>query len=163
MTGQVGTSPANEIQVVVFDLGDERYGMDIAAVYEIIRPQQITAVPHSPNSVKGVINLRGRIIPVVNLRERFSMPDAEATKASRIVVCEAGGTRVGLTVDAVSEVLMLPTETLEPTPEVAAGADAGALAGIARVNERLVILLNLDGLFDRSEQAALDDPTTMAA
>ena len=148
MTEPATTKSSDELQVVVFDLGDERYGLDIAAVYEIIRHQPITAVPRSPVFVEGVINLRGRIIPVIDLRERFGMEDTEPTKASRIVVCEAAGTRVGLIVDAVSEVLMIQGDAIEPTPEVAAGDDARALRGIARLGERLVILLDLDGLFD---------------
>ncbi len=157
MSQSQGTESASEIQIVVFDLGDERYGLDIATVYEIIRHQPITAVPRSPAFVEGVINLRGRIIPVVDLRDRFGMADAPITKASRIVVCEAAGTRVGLTVDAVSEVLMVPGDAIEPTPEVAAGSDARALRGIARLGDRLVILLDLDGLFNGAERAALGE------
>jgi purine-binding chemotaxis protein CheW len=136
-----------EIQIVVFELGSERYGLDIASVYEIIRHQPITAVPQAPTYVKGVINLRGRIIPVVDLRDRFEMAQGELTKASRIVVAEASGTRVGLVVDGVSEVLMVPTDAIEPTPDVAAGVDASYQKGIAKLGERLIILLELDGLF----------------
>lgn len=145
----------SEIQIVVFELGAERYGLDIATVYEIIRHQPITAVPQAPAFVEGVINLRGRIIPVVDLRERFAMADGELTKASRIVVADAGGTRVGLVVDGVSEVLMVPTDAIEPTPEVAANADHEYLRGIAKLGDRLIILLSLDGLFGTDEAAAL--------
>ncbi len=145
----------SEIQIVVFELGAERYGLDIATVYEIIRHQPITAVPQAPAFVEGVINLRGRIIPVVDLRERFAMADGELTKASRIVVADAGGTRVGLVVDGVSEVLMVPTDAIEPTPEVAANADHEYLRGIAKLGDRLIILLSLDGLFGSDEAAAL--------
>ncbi len=145
----------SEIQIVVFELGAERYGLDIATVYEIIRHQPITAGPQAPAFVEGVINLRGRIIPVVDLRERFAMADGELTKASRIVVADAGGTRVGLVVDGVSEVLMVPTDAIEPTPEVAANADHEYLRGIAKLGDRLIILLSLDGLFGTDEAAAL--------
>jgi purine-binding chemotaxis protein CheW len=148
---------AAEIQIVVFELGDERYGLDIATVYEIIRHQPITAVPQAPAFVEGVINLRGRIIPVVDLRDRFGMHEGDLTKASRIVVADAGGTRVGLVVDGVSEVLMVPTESIEPTPEVAANADHEYLRGIAKLGERLIILLSLDGLFGHDDAAALAD------
>jgi purine-binding chemotaxis protein CheW len=144
-----------ELQIVVFELGDERYGLDIAAVYEIIRHQPITAVPQAPAFVEGVINLRGRIIPVVDLRDRFGMAGGELTRASRIVVAEAAGTRVGLVVDGVSEVLMVPADAIEPTPEVAAGVDAGYLRGIAKLGERLIILLELDGLFGAADVDAL--------
>ena len=144
-----------ETQIVVFALGDERYGLEIAAVYEIIRPQPITAVPQAPPSVEGVINLRGRIIPVVDLRDRFGMTEGDLTKASRIVVCEAAGTRVGLVVDGVSEVLMIAADAIEPTPEVAAGVDAAYLRGIAKLGERLIILLDLNGLFGEADADAL--------
>jgi len=150
-----GAVRASELQIVVFELGDERYGLDIATVYEIIRHQPITAVPQAPAFVEGVINLRGRIIPVVDLRDRFGMTSGELTRASRIVVAEAAGTRVGLVVDGVSEVLMVSSDAIEPTPEVAAGADAAYLRGIAKLGERLIILLALDGLFGEADAAAL--------
>ncbi len=146
---------AAELQIVVFELGDERYGLDIATVYEIIRHQPITAVPKAPAFVEGVINLRGRIIPVVDLRERFGMDRSDLTKASRIVVADAGGTRVGLVVDGVSEVLMIAGDAIEPTPDVAANADHDYLRGIAKLGDRLIILLSLDGLFGAADQTAL--------
>jgi purine-binding chemotaxis protein CheW len=150
-----GSRSADEIQLVVFELGEERYGLDIATVYEIIRHQPITAVPQAPAFVEGVINLRGRIIPVVDLRDRFGMATGALTKASRIVVCDAAGTRVGLVVDGVSEVLMVPADAIESTPDVAAGHDAGYLRGIAKLGERLIILLDLDGLFGAADADAL--------
>lgn len=146
---------SSELQIVVFELGDERYGLDIAAVYEIIRHQPITAVPQAPAFVEGVINLRGRIIPVVDLRERFGLTASELTKAARIVVAETAGTRVGLVVDGVSEVLMVPSDAVEPTPDVAAGIDAAYLRGIAKLGDRLIILLELDGLFGDADATAL--------
>ncbi len=149
------TTHSSELQIVVFELGEERYGLDIAAVYEIIRHQPITAVPQAPAFVEGVINLRGRIIPVVDLRERFGLAAGDLTKAARIVVAEAAGTRVGLVVDGVSEVLMVPADAIEPTPEVAAGVDAAYLRGIAKLGERLIILLDLDGLFGDADAIAL--------
>jgi len=153
--GGSGLHQPAELQIVVFALGDERYGLDIATVYEIIRHQPITAVPKAPAFVEGVINLRGRIIPVVDLRDRFGMAASDLTKASRIVVADAGGTRVGLVVDGVSEVLMIAGDAIEPTPEVAADADHDYLRGIAKLGDRLIILLSLDGLFGDAEQTAL--------
>lgn len=145
----------DELQVVVFELGGERYGLDIGTVYEIIRHQPITAVPNAPSFVEGVINLRGRIIPVVDLRGRFGLSAAAPTKASRIVVCEAAGHRVGLVIDAVTEVLMVPSDAIEPTPEVAGGTEAGYLNGIVKLGDRLIILLDLEGLFGREGAEAL--------
>ena len=144
----------DDLQVVCFELGAERYGLDIARVFEIIRSQSITAVPSAPSFVEGVINLRGRIVPIVDLRARFGLGRTEATKASRIMVVDAG-VMVGLVVDGVSEVLMVPPDAIEPTPELATGYDSAYLAGIARIDERLVILLDLARLFAGDEQAAL--------
>jgi purine-binding chemotaxis protein CheW len=146
---------AEEQQIVICELGDEHYGLDIASVLEIIREQVVTPVPRAPSFVRGVINLRGRIIPVVDLRGRLGMPETEPTKDSRIIVAESGGTRIGLIVDSVSEVVMVPLESVEATPEVAAGEDAEYLRGIAKLGGRLVLLLELDGLFGQDEQAAL--------
>jgi len=150
-----GSNKSGELQIVVCELADEHYGLDIARVFEIIRHQPVTPVPRAPSFVKGVINLRGRIIPVVDLRGRFGMAEAEATKESRIVVAESGATRVGLIVDSVSEVLLVPLDAVEATPEVAAGDDAEYLRGIAKLGDRLVLLLELDGLFGLEEQQQL--------
>ena len=150
-----GNGRSGELQIVVCELADEHYGLDIAKVFEIIRHQPITPVPRAPKFVKGVINLRGRIIPVVDLRGRFEMIAAEPTKETRIVVAESSSTRVGLIVDSVSEVLLLPIDAIEATPGVAAGADAEYLRGIAKLGDRLVLLLELDGLFGLEEQNAL--------
>ena len=150
-----GNGRSGELQIVVCELADEHYGLDIAKVFEIIRHQPITPVPRAPKFVKGVINLRGRIIPVVDLRGRFEMIAAEPTKETRIVVAESSSTRVGLIVDSVSEVLLLPIDAIEATPGVAAGADAEYLRGIAKLGDRLVLLLELDGLCGLEEQNAL--------
>jgi purine-binding chemotaxis protein CheW len=144
-----------DTQVVVFALGNERYGLEISAVYEIIRPQQVTAVPQSPASVEGVINLRGRIIPVVDLRARFGLPGAVAAPSSRVVVCDANGLRVGLKVDGVSEVLMVPEDAVEPTPDIAVGSDTEYVRGVAKLAAQMVILLDLARLFAASEVGAL--------
>src|SRR5271169_1648890 len=96
--------------LVCFRLGDEEYGVEIGQVQEINRMMTITRVPRAPSFMKGVINLRGQLIPIVDLRERFEMPAIEPTKATRIVVVEIGHSRIGLIVDGVSEVLKLPVE-----------------------------------------------------
>ena len=144
-----------ETQIVVFALEDEHYGLEIAAVYEIIRHQPITAVPQAPGFVEGVINLRGRIIPVVDLRQRFGLTAAPASASSRIVVCDAASTRVGLVVDGVSEVLMVPAEAIEATPAVAVGRNSEYVRGIAKIGDGLIILLDLDHLFSNEENESL--------
>ena len=136
----------SEFQVVVCQLGDESYGLDIGSVYEIIRFRECTAVPAAPAFVGGVINLRGRIIPVMDLASRFGMTRGATTKSTRIIVAGTAEMRVGMVVDAVTEVLMIAEEALEPTPEVAAGRDSDYIRGIAKLPEQLVIVLDLHAL-----------------
>ncbi len=137
----------SEFQVVVCRLRDESYGLDIGSVYEIIRFQECTAVPTAPTFVDGVINLRGRIIPVVDLASRFGLPRSATTGSTRIVVADARDTRVGLVVDGVTEVLMVSEDAVQPTPEVASGYDSTYIRGIAKLGHELVILLDLGALF----------------
>ena len=145
-----------ERQLVVFQLGAELYGVDIARVHEIIRLQTITRVPRAPSFVEGVINLRGKVIPVVDLRRRFGLPTAEHTRATRTVVVEIGDQVVGIIVDSVSEVLRVNTSTVEPPSPVVAGIDSEYLHGIAKLPERLVILLDLDRVLAREERRAIE-------
>jgi purine-binding chemotaxis protein CheW len=145
----------DEQQLVVFELGAELYGVEIARVHEIIRLQAVTRVPRAPAFVEGVINLRGKVIPVVDLRRRFGLPSAEHTRSSRIVVVEIGDQVVGIVVDGVSEVLRVNTATVEPPSPVVAGIDSEYLHGIAKLPERLVILLDLDRVLAREERSAL--------
>jgi purine-binding chemotaxis protein CheW len=159
VTEQAPTDAAaggEERQLVVFELGAELYGVEIARVHEIIRLQSITRVPRAPSFVEGVINLRGKVIPVVDLRRRFGLPTAEHTRASRIVVVEIGDQVVGVVVDGVSEVLRVNTATVEPPSPVVAGIDSEYLHGIAKLPERLVILLDLDRVLAREERRALE-------
>jgi purine-binding chemotaxis protein CheW len=145
-----------ERQLVVFQLGAELYGVEIARVHEIIRLQSVTRVPRSPAFVEGVINLRGKVIPVIDLRRRFGLPSADHTRASRIVVVEIGDQVVGIVVDGVSEVLRVKTATVEPPSPVVAGIDSEYLHGIAKLPDRLVILLDLDRVLGRDERRALE-------
>lgn len=144
-----------EEQVVVFELGREAYGVDIAKVHEIIRMQTITTVPRAPQFVEGVINLRGKVIPVVDLRRRLGQPAAEATRATRIVVVDIGVHTVGMIVDAVSEVLRVPAGAVEPPSSLVTTVDSEYLRGIAKLDDRLIILLDLEKVLTRSEQGAI--------
>jgi purine-binding chemotaxis protein CheW len=135
---------ADERQLVVFQLGAELYGVEISRVHEIIRLQSVTRVPRAPAYVEGVINLRGKVIPVVDLRRRLGLPTAEHTRASRIVVVEIGDQVVGVIVDGVSEVLRVNGASIEPPSPVVAGLEAEHINGIAKLTDRLVILLDLD-------------------
>src|SRR5579885_3918603 len=118
------------VQVVSFKLATEEYGVDISQVQEIIRMVEITHVPRAPRFMEGVINLRGQLIPIIDLRTRFSMPRAEQTKSTRIVVTEIGAKRVGMVVDSVSEVLRLPTDQIEDAPEMITGVDTEYIRGV---------------------------------
>ena len=146
----------DERQLVVFQLGAELYGCEISRVHEIIRLQNVTRVPRAPGFVEGVINLRGKVIPVVDLRRRFGLPTADHTRASRIVVVEIGDQVVGIVVDGVSEVLRVNSSIVEPPSPVVAGIDSEYLHGIAKLPDRLVILLDLDRILARDECRALD-------
>ena len=146
-----------EMQLVVFELGDESYGVDISRVQDINRMQEITEIPHAPESVVGVINLRGRVIPVIDLRKRFGLPDAVHTKDTRIVVVHLEGNLIGVIVDAVSQVLRIPADIVEPPSPVLAGVDSKYLRGIAKLDDKLVILLDLDFVLSRREQEAISE------
>jgi purine-binding chemotaxis protein CheW len=149
-------SGADERQIVVFRLGAELYGVEIARVHEIIRMQPVTRVPRAPAFVEGVTNLRGQVIPVVDLRRRFGLPEVERTRASRIVVVDIGDQVAGVIVDGVSEVLRVSTASIEPPSPVVQGIDSEYLHGIAKLSERLVILLDLDRVLAREEHRALE-------
>jgi len=138
-------------QLVIFQLANEYYGVDIGAVNTIIRMQELTAVPQTPHYVEGVINLRGSIIPVIDLRKRFNLAQDATTKSSRIVVVEANGSLVGMIVDAVAETLRISTDMIEPPSCVISSAESEHLRGIAKQDDRLVILLNIDLVMNGKE------------
>lgn len=137
-----------EIQLVVFSLAGEDFGVPIAQVREINRLVPITAIPKAPPSVLGVINLRGNVTPVMSLRERFGFPRDTSDEATRIVVSEVGAETVGFVVDAVTEVLRVDDSAIEAAPESAAGVAAEFIKGIGKVDDRLIIVLDLEKVFD---------------
>ncbi len=146
---------AAEQQLVVFDLNEEAYGVDIESVREIIRLQEITRVPRTPDFVEGVINLRGKVIPVVELRKRFGLPVQDRNSDNRIVNVDIGGQEIGMVVDAVTEVLRISSDSVEPPSSVITTADSGYLKGIAKLDDRLIIMLDLDQVLSTEEQSAL--------
>ena len=159
MTTVVDTTRTEE-QLVVFDLASEAYGVDIGAVREIIRIMDITRVPKTPEFVEGIINLRGKVIPVVDLRRRFSLPVSEENKENRIVVVDIGGQDIGVVVDAVTEVLRISSELVEPPSSVITTADSAFLLGIAKLESRLIILLDLERVLTEQERAELSNVVT---
>lgn len=144
-----------ERQLVVFELGSEHYGVDIAVVESIIKLQAITVVPRAPHFVEGVTNLRGKILPVIDLRKRLGLPMQPPTKNTRIMVVEAQGAIVGMIVDGVSEVLRISPEAIEPPAPLVTSVEAAFITGIAKVAERLVILLDLSQVLAPPEAEAL--------
>lgn len=136
----------DERQAVVFVVAGEQYGADVSVVLEIIRMTEITALPAAPAFVRGMINLRGKIIPVVDLRERFGLPPAPATRDSRIVVIEVGSEDVGIIVDSVSEVRRVPAGAIERAPFAPTPEQAAFVEGVANLDGGLIILLNLQAV-----------------
>jgi purine-binding chemotaxis protein CheW len=134
----------SEEQLVTFSLGSEEFGVDIMLVQEIIRIPPITRVPKAPNYVEGVINLRGNVIPVISLRTRFNMTRVADTDLSRIIVLQVQAKVFGIRVDAVTEVLRIDSEAIEPPPPIALGMDSQYIRGVGKIGERLLILLELD-------------------
>ena len=149
-TQDTGTDSGNLLQLVSFHVGNEEFGLDILRVQEIIRVQQLTRVPNTPDCVDGVINLRGRIIPVVALRKRFGMEDIPHDKQTRIVVVEIQGTVLGFIVDSVSEVLRIPANTVEPPPRLGK-VTREYVSGVGKLDDRLLILLDVDSLMHTEE------------
>lgn len=144
-------------QFVSFVVGGEEFGVNILAVREIIRPVDITRVPHAPEFVEGVINLRGRILPVIDLRTRFGFPEREHDEDTRIVVIEMESQVVGFMADSVCEVLRVDATTIEPAPELAVGIDGEYLCGVAKLDDHLLILLDLEGVLSTEEVEALQE------
>ena len=144
-----------EQQLVVFDLAGESYGINIAAVESIIKMQAITQLPRAPYYVKGVTNLRGAVLPVIDLRLRFGLDAQEVSRQTRIIIITMGKVKVGVVVDGVSEVLSIPEEAIEAIPPTVSTANSAFLKGIARLEQRLIILLELSKVLDIEEQQSL--------
>jgi purine-binding chemotaxis protein CheW len=151
MEQDIKRQDAELMQLVTFSIGEEEFGVDILKVQEIIRMMGITKVPKAPNFVEGVINLRGNVIPIVDLRKRFGLDAREHDKHTRIIVIEINSTIVGFIVDAVSEVLRIPAGTVEPPPPVVAGFDSEYISGVGKLEDRLLILLDLNRLLSSEE------------
>ncbi|MDG0871133.1 chemotaxis protein CheW [Paenibacillus thiaminolyticus] len=148
---------AEDMKVVVFMLGTEEYGVEVEKVKTIERMMPITRVPKTYDFIKGVINLRGVVIPVIELRGRFGMPEAETTDQTRIIIVTHGDLEVGFIVDNASDVMDINEENIEPAPEVVGGIQAKYLRGVAKIGEdRLLIMLNLAEVLNKSEIIKLE-------
>jgi len=146
----LGSSTGDLLQLVSFHVGDEEFGLDILRVQEIIRIQPLTRVPNLPEFIDGVINLRGKVIPVVGLRKRLGLDKQLADKRTRIVVVDVHGQILGFVVGSVSEVLRIHTDTVEPTPRLGK-VDRDYISGVGKLDSRLLLLLDLEQLMNENE------------
>jgi purine-binding chemotaxis protein CheW len=152
-----------EIQVVGFRIGRETFGVPISMVREIVRVPEITSVPNAPDYIEGVINLRGRIIPVLDLRKRFGAKSAEPNKKNRIVVVELGARAIGLIVNSASEVLRIPPSEIEEPHSVFQEGELDFITGVGKLKGRLVMLLDLNRILQRGELRGLAEAAEAAA
>ncbi len=148
-------SDIREIQVACFRLGEDIYAFDIMRIREIIRPQKITALPKAPAFVEGVLNLRGQVIPVVDLRKKFEMPPREIDQNRRLLIVPLAGCTIGLAVDEVTEVITVPVANIKPPPQVTDGVGSDYLLGVCLVQDSLIMLLDPDRLLTGRETAEL--------
>ncbi len=146
-----------DLQVVGFRIGNETFGVRIGAVREIVRVPEITAVPSAPETIEGVINLRGKIIPVMDLRKRFGQTDVQPDKKNRILVVELENKLVGLIVNAASEVLRIAPSEIEPPGNLFAEGESGYVTGVGKLKGRLIILLDIAKLLHRPEFKRLEE------
>lgn len=146
----------SEVKVIVFRLKDEEYGVEVNQVKSIEKLEHITRVPRTPQFVKGVINLRGVVTPIIDLRNRFGLEESLYSESTRIIIVAVGELEVGLIVDAANDVIDIPVNAIEPPPEVVGGVEAAYLRGVAKLDKRLLILLNLDKILSTEEIKQLD-------
>lgn len=144
-----------ENQFVVFKLGDERYGVDILNVSTISEYLEITRVPDAPNYVEGMINLRGDIIPVINLKKRFSIPETTLSEETRIIIYSIDGVYIGFIVDEASQVLRVEDKDIEPTPAILRGADREYISGVGKYENQIIILLDFSKILNDNERAQI--------
>jgi purine-binding chemotaxis protein CheW len=154
------STDTHEIQIACFRLGDDLYAADIMRIKEIIRPQKLTSLPKSPAFVEGVLNLRGTVIPVVDLRKRFDFPSADHDRNTRLLIVTVGRQLLGLEVDEVTEVITVHVKDIKPPPQVVNGVSAEYLVGVCLAKDSLIMLLNLDMILTDRESSEL---SSMAA
>jgi len=146
-----------EKQLVIFELGSEIFGIDIASVEGINKMLDITKVPQAPSYVEGITNLRGSILPVIDLQKRFGLEIQERNNETRIVVANVAGVKIGMIVTAVSEVLTIDDSVIEPPPPMVSNINSEFIVGVAKIDKRLVILLDLAKVLSKEEQVKVTD------
>ena len=153
---------AKDLHLVGFRIGRETFGVPIDLVHEIVRVPEITPVPDSPEFIEGVINLRGKIISIVDLRKRFGEKQITSNKKNRILVAEVQDRMVGLIVDAASEVLKLPDGQVDPPPNVFDDNDVNYVTGVGKLADRLIILVDLNKILQKGELRRIGDAASAA-
>jgi len=146
-----------DLHIVGFRIGRETFGVHISLVHEIVRVPDVTAVPEAPDYVEGVINLRGKIIAVVDLRKRFGEKEIKVHKKNRILVVEVNGKMVGLMVDSASEVLKIPPSEVDLPPNVFEDGELNYVTGVAKLHSRLIILIDLTKILQKGELRRLEE------
>lgn len=140
-------------QLVSFHLDSEEYGVEVLKVREIIRMINITHMPNTPPYVEGIINLRGKVIPIISMRRKFGLMDAENSSQTRVIIMDVGGELLGFTVDSVSEVIRISASEIQPSPTVASGGIGQEyISGVINHDDRLLVLLNLEMMFSNEER-----------
>jgi purine-binding chemotaxis protein CheW len=145
------------LQLVTFKLENEEFGVDILRVQEINRMMNITKIPNAPGFIEGVINLRGKIIPIVDLGKRLGFRNGIYDKSTRIIVVELDGLVLGFIVDSVSEVLRINENTVEPPPSIVSGIDSDYIEGVGKLDDRLLILLELNKIFASPDKKEMEN------
>ena len=141
--------------LISFMVGDEEYGLDILRVKEVIRIREITRLPRAPSFVKGIINLRGDVIPIIDLRDKFGLEHQDYTSMTRVIVVDVDGRLIGMVVDAASQVVRIPSDQIEPPPPIVGGLSVEFIKGVGKLDERLIILLNIDRILSTQEKVEL--------
>ncbi|MGI6307370.1 MAG: chemotaxis protein CheW [Dethiobacteria bacterium] len=152
-----GNEAVSETQIVAFKLEEEEFAVNIHQVREVLKMVPVTPLPQSAHFIEGVINLRGEVIPVVDLRKRFELPEQERSGQTRIIIVEIEEHKVGLIVDFVTEVLRLPSTAIQPPPARVAGTRNDLILGIGKIEDRLLIILNLAKILTMNERISLKE------
>jgi purine-binding chemotaxis protein CheW len=148
-------SSAEMKQLISFTVGAEEYGLELLRVKEVIRMRQITWLPKAPSCVKGIINLRGDVIPIVDLRDRFGLKAQEQTAMTRVIVVEVEGRPVGMTVDSASQVVRVPADQFDPPPKVMGQGAKDFITAVGKMGDKLVIMIDVDRILSTEEMSAI--------
>jgi purine-binding chemotaxis protein CheW len=156
-TATILTTTENLRQFISFSVGDEEYGLELLRVKEVIRVHEITWLPKAPAFVKGIINLRGDVIPLIDLREKFGLESLDQTAQTRVIVIEVEGRLMGMIVDSASQVVRIPADQIDPPPPVLGGPSREFITGVGKLEDKLTILLNVDAILTVDEKSALSE------